>query len=764
MTQGLKKRIQDISSEVVEMHPFLEEIFRKMPSIEKVEYTHGSHEMGADFILTRISKELGDTEYIGVIVKVGKITQSTSSIETQIEECMIKRISCNANKLVYLNEIWVTINGNISENAKIKIYSKYKAQKIKFIDLNKITDLAEEYFPSYGIDIPVSDITFLSKQSEERAQREELYRMVTNIENRNYIDQDIVRLSESSSEKEQEVDIFKEILSSKIVYIESQMGGGKTCLLNRIVEFLSDLNVYKDQRIVPIYFSCKDVFVSNNSLMDLVGVRSSEYNLVADDRRRFLILVDGLDEIKAGEVDISRKLQNMMDEAMAESQLSLLVCGRDTASYNLRYSSNYKINRFRIKPLNLESVFKLLKSICGDLNYHDRLFEDLKTSDLFRVLPKTPIAMIILARLMSEGNEELPLNLTELYAKYCELSLGRWDVVRGLSTQKEFDALDALVSIISSYMLDNGLPSVSKKEVENIFSSYLLERNLDLNASLLFQKMLDRSDILIENKLNETICFKHRSFAEFFYSKFLLSQQNVVPDERVFNSYWRNSYFFYVGLKRDCPQLLNEIIDIPVNTDFDRFLRISYLGQFLLAGYQSPYHVIERGVRSVFQDAGKFYCELNERQIESDLRKLSPIHLLVLFKFYLEQGYSFTFLRKAIEVTIEDCYTSPDMFGGVQYSLFFMDCIRHGLGGTPLFEDYIHLYKDELPEILQVAIGSESRSQNYTSPAIKKVQKRIRKNMQRSPAFRGSIEKLFGETINGDVIIDMKAKKLERPR
>jgi len=53
MSDPLKKRIQNIKYEVKQLHPLIETIFRKMPSIKKVEYTHGNSEKGADFILTK---------------------------------------------------------------------------------------------------------------------------------------------------------------------------------------------------------------------------------------------------------------------------------------------------------------------------------------------------------------------------------------------------------------------------------------------------------------------------------------------------------------------------------------------------------------------------------------------------------------------------------------------------------------------------------------------------------------------------------------
>lgn len=176
----------------------------------------------------------------------------------------------------------------------------------------------------------------------------------------------------------------------------------------------------------------------------------------------------------------------------------------------------YRNNSYRIKPLKVTGIIKFIEEFCQNLDSKYQILEDLKRSDLFKVLPKTPIAAIILARLISEGNQDLPSNLTELYSKFCEISLGRWDIDKGLKTQKQFDALDALVIKISEYMYENSLEYMSKSEGKQIFHDYLSQRNLDINSNLLFTELIERSGIISYNKNNDTIYFKHRSFLEFF--------------------------------------------------------------------------------------------------------------------------------------------------------------------------------------------------------------------------------------------------------
>jgi hypothetical protein len=44
----------------------------------------------------------------------------------------------------------------------------------------------------------------------------------------------------------------------------------------------------------------------------------------------------------------------------------------------------------------------------------------------------------VLAKLINENPKELPSNMTELYAQYTEISLGRWEIDKGLQTLKEY--------------------------------------------------------------------------------------------------------------------------------------------------------------------------------------------------------------------------------------------------------------------------------------------------------------------------------------
>lgn len=751
MNNALKSKIENVQSEVKELHPLLETIFRKMPTIQKTDYTHGPNEKGADFILTKHSEEFGDSDYIGVVVKKGKVKQNFSEISEQIEECTLRRYTTNGKKEITLSEVWLVANGTISNNAKEKIHERYRATKIKFVDLNLLADWTEKYVPDYGVGIPIQDANFLSEQRALSVQREEKYSILPAGSEDVSIQCDIRKIAEDFSKGKKGIDLHKEIETSKFLIVEAQMGGGKTKLLNQLVKHYADIEVYKDKKIVPIYVGSRDLLQEKVTLESLVEGVTSHAKLSDDVDRRYLILVDGIDESRPSGGRISERVVELIEEVDSQGQFILLMASRDISDDIIEANDSFRKNRYQIQPLTLKSMLNFLETLCKEIDVKNRLVEDLKNTDLFKVLPRTPIAAIILAKLLAEGGGELPLNLTELYSKYCELSLGRWDIDKGLKTQRQYEALDAISSELALYIIENSLPGVSKQEAKQIFRGYLVERNLQLDADSLFEELLDRSDIFIEDLSNKTVQFKHRSFGEYYYAKGLMKKQSVPITKNVFHPYWSNAFFFYIGLKRDCPDLLDEVISIPVESEGHRLSRMINLGNFLLAGYQSPYQVIEKGIKCIFVDAGAYYNGILQQSEESVLAKLPPMHLLALFQGVLSRNYEYHFFEKAIIKAIEEAATEPDMLDSTPYTLYFLDSLRFKLGGECLYEKLVDLYGKELPLPLQLAIGGKSDRLSYKSPVIKKLRKQLSKNSQTSPSLKSTINKLYDESIDSSV-------------
>lgn len=227
--QKKKDKITAIKDEVKDFHPVLEILFRKMhPEISNVNHTHGTNEFGADFVLTKFNNLIGDTEYIGVLVKVGSYTQrNIHDVERQIEETNIKRFALNGTKDIHITEIWVVTNQHFAKNAQEIIHEKYKSKNIKFIDEDTLIKWIDKYTPNYWTDIEFEISDLLEKI---RIKNDEIDKGISLISNNIYIDQDIyeikdeddyVKIKKSHKKVSRTpIDIYETIKNNKFMIIE----------------------------------------------------------------------------------------------------------------------------------------------------------------------------------------------------------------------------------------------------------------------------------------------------------------------------------------------------------------------------------------------------------------------------------------------------------------------------------------------------------------------------------------------------------------
>ena len=286
--------------------------------------------------------------------------------------------------------------------------------------------------------------------------------------------------------------------------------------------------------------------------------------------------------------------------------------------------------------------------LCTKLDIKDRIIEDLKKSALFKKLPRSPISAILLARLLNENSQDIPSNMTELYSQYMEQALGRWDIEKGLQSQREYQALDQVMMTIARQMIDDQRLFISVAEAKDIFRTYLGARNLGLDVDALFDRMIERCQTMALDTVSMTIGFKHRTFAEYFYAK-ACDREGLAIDDRAFDWYWSNIFFFHLGLRKDCPEELRAIFNISSLTELQVWMKVINLSNYLLAAYTTPYQVISEGVKIAAVSAADLYLAVCTQGSEGPFGKLSKMHVLYIFQRIVRQGYSFSFLEKAIE-------------------------------------------------------------------------------------------------------------------
>ena len=522
-TQVKQARLNAIQDEVKQFHPLLKLLIPKLASVQHVEYTHGPDEMGADFVLSRLDEIFHETEYIGIIAKIGKIVQDYSAVEKQIKECEIERFFGNGRKKIFLSEVWVIATGTISNGAMQKIHAEYKTRKIQFVDGDRLSKLIDQHLPNYWTDVSLQMGDYLHGLRTSNDRMDRSLSLITSQNERFYIDQDVFEAEEFDRKKQrapQKIDIYDQISRNSVVLIEGGMGAGKSKLLRKLIDYYSTPQEFLKSNLLPLSLSFKefvDKFQSSPQKVVESLIPTDVRNGKSEDVS-YLILIDGADEKDFPADKLAEEVVKAA-KAIDAAKMKAVITSRWCEGYERNSSLRSCTKRVELRPLTTNRLIEFIRRLCRDLDVKSRLIEDLKKSSLFRELPKSPIAAILLAQLLNENAKELPSNLTELYLKYTELSLGRWDVDKGLQTQKEYEALSSIVTQLAEHFLKNQLEKITILEAKEFFSLYLKNRNLGLDAGELFHKLVERSDIVSVGGGDGVFRFKHKTFIEFFYAK-----------------------------------------------------------------------------------------------------------------------------------------------------------------------------------------------------------------------------------------------------
>ncbi|MCG8005454.1 MAG: NACHT domain-containing protein [Candidatus Thiodiazotropha lotti] len=759
-----KKRLATINNEVKHLHPLLNDLFQKLPNICNIEYTHGTNEMGADFLLQKFDETLSEESWIGVIAKIGPIRQNNNDVERQIEECKIARYALGGKKNIYINEIWVITTGKISNNAKVKIHSKHNNSNVHFIDDNKLIKLIDTHISYFWHDVSHTLSSYLTKLSTKISNKEAEANILGDIGKNFYIELDIEKIIENPYERKSKVkniDFDKEVLSQKLCLLEGEMGSGKSKVLRQIIKSTSCVESYVQNNVVPIYISYKDFqdLYNLDHLMCIEKELAFDRDQLNNDKVKYLLLIDSIDEAFDSHEESLEKIIELANNINLEDNIHAVFATRPMRSLAEETQLKKHFRQYRIKPLSVKKIKEFIEVICTELSLPSRIIDDINKSQLFKQIPHSPIAAILLSTLLAENAKDLPSNITELYAQAMEYMLGRWDIEKGLLTQKEYEASEALCGLISEYMLENTLTKFSAEEAKEIFNNYLNERNLSLNTNELFSKIIERSGVLARDSETNSIYFKHRSFAEFLYAKYKKRNNSLVVDPRIFDPYWSNIYFFYVGLHKDCPELLEEILGYPTSTESERWLKIINMPNYFLAAFSSPYRIVEDNLYKLFLEAAQFYHDVINSKTETALIDLPEIHILWIFQEIIASAYSFEFFLKSFDNTticIDEQTTDESVKA---YALYFLSAAAMDLNYDHPLEYLLKHYSiNNLPISISLALQAESdlRKESGKSPLMKRHNKQLKSLIKKNQSVRSAVS----DIVEKSTLLTHKKRKI----
>lgn len=132
--------------------------------------------------------------------------------------------------------------------------------------------------------------------------------------------------------------------------------------------------------------------------------------------------------------------------------------------------------------------------------------------------------------------------MTELFKKYVEFMLGRWDDQKGLKQQFHAPLKDFILQQVAYRMHVNRTLFVSRQEFRTILSDLLGERGYTLETPEIEDELLHRSRLLITR--GQEVGFSHLLLQEFFAGR-AIPEDSVI--EYIDDTWWTKPIVFSYG-------------------------------------------------------------------------------------------------------------------------------------------------------------------------------------------------------------------------
>lgn len=654
-----RERVRDIAPEI-RLHSILETLLRRMPGVEWVEITHGSDEYGKDLVVC--SRTTFGADYVGVVVKLGKIsgaaagTQTLTTVKRQVEQAAkMPWASLRLKREVHINRILVVCTDTISGNARTEILKTAPTDyvNIEFWSGQQLEEHLYAHFPEFFVDVDPTVANYLQRFCDTHSDLSADHRRFGTHKSRSLPDVFVEpRL------------IFFDEYGRKELHARARLGPTKVVLDHLSVPSTLDSRILQDPKeniFVMGPPGCGKSSALKKAAIDLAkrhygGAKDAPLPLFVAARR----LLESMDSTKAAESFFrsmplcSQFSEKGLHKYLQENVAILYVDGMDEVAHResdvldflieisslypklkivcstrLAYFSKPKeLPGFRqalMLPMNMRGVQHLIERILGKGKRSTQMLRAIVERDLHRALPQTPLVFTILALLHEqERMEEIPANIADLYDMVIQVDLGRWSPGRwGRPGTEEYAVQVEILKHIAYEMHMARSTTILRDQFEDKAREYLLARGYTRHATQIVDSLLNNSAILgclaVGDSGQAKVSFAHLSFQEFLVARRLDDVRDSLPSlaQRFSDDWWGNVLVFYAGLRKDVPDLLEAIFTAGTPTHPLGALAVSLqVGLLLQAASQSPVSVKERGCLYGTDLVQFFFAEYAKQQDE----------------------------------------------------------------------------------------------------------------------------------------------------
>ena len=539
---------------------------------------HGPDEEGKDILFIENDK-FGEIRIVCVQAKRGKLNMASQHSQnlltsvTQLRTALKTSVSRYESKQQrYPDEVVLCASGTINRNARDYIASELLNEgQIRILDAETLIDLIDRKCPElwHGISIDVfAHYDAIRKHVENNSEiiapgaandhgfvqltfyREKLKK--------------VKHFGHWHEEFEYEDLHVAELLNrtNETILIVGEAGAGKSTALWRIAYQV----VRRDQgagRRIPVLIAARDLDRTSTDVDQLVvDIRrlSRDFAALPSDlfrdedllAGRITLLVDGLDEITDPERRVV--LHGVLADFRVRYPASTVIATSRPDSKTEEHFRRQHASVYEVAPISWRQVERIIKQVLDSRSLSTSQLEHV-TSGAQEVLRRieevhgfqiTPLLATIYAVSAEYSRSDVPANITELFKKYSELMLGRWDEQKGLRQQFHAPLKDFILQKIAYEMHSSKTLYMEKGRFREMVESLMADRGYRLETDLIEDELLSRSRLL--RTQGSDVGFSHLLLQEFFAGR-ALSEGSILS--YVDDPWWTKPIVFFYGENPD---------------------------------------------------------------------------------------------------------------------------------------------------------------------------------------------------------------------
>jgi len=577
----------------------------------------GPNEHGKDAVFLSVD-QLGIATIIAVQTKKGNlnlagttqrnlidaITQLKTALETSIVLLSSKQKSCP-------NRVILAASGKINDAARQHIMDEVRSPNITFWDADDLVPKIDEHLPELWLGIEAEMLPYfnaierlvLGEQSDTHGESRD-GALLSAADDKSFV---ALSLHWATTKKRkvhgkvEEIPHFEELpLASVInhkarrVLILGEGGSGKSTGLKRIALELARRGLEDDSTFrIPILLKAVDIArskpISLVSYADdvtraLSGTKNSCFTDKDLSSGRVILLIDGLDEIGADTDRIS--VIEMVDSFLENNPKCQAIITARPYKFVSELSGLRRYEQFRISPISWKQAEKIVHRVT-----ETKKIPQAQAREFLRKLEKihgfelNPLLVTVFAATADYTKQDIPANITELFKKFTELMLGRWDEKKGLRQQFQAPLKDFVLTRLAFIMHSRHMASIGKQDAVEIITNELICRGHKEDVPKLLEEIFDRAGIF--RLMGNEIEFRHHLLQEFFAGRGISDSDTV--HQLIQDDWWKRALVFYFGERADSISLLTTAAKATQGLDPSKLLEAATtVGLALQACYLSP--------------------------------------------------------------------------------------------------------------------------------------------------------------------------------